>query len=45
MEQCLWCQSVYEEEESTANKKMCCCSIECEEKYLEWLKKPLEFVE
>lgn len=47
MERCVWCESVYELEESTASErvKTAICSDECERKFIEWSNKPLEFVD
>lgn len=46
MERCIWCESVYEAEESTASErvKTAVCSKECEDNFNEWDSKPLEFV-
>ncbi|AZV43680.1 hypothetical protein BAOM_3071 [Peribacillus asahii] len=46
MERCIWCESVYNLEESTASEKVksAVCSEECEQNFKEWNSKPLEFV-
>ena len=46
MEKCIWCEGVYEAEESTASErvKTAVCSKECEENYDDFLDQPLVFI-
>jgi hypothetical protein len=47
MERCVWCESAYELNESTASERVrtAVCSIECEENFIERSNEPLEFVD